>query len=389
MRRFWQSGIALLVALSFLMVVCSPRVVPPPAPVITTPVPTTAPLGVAPSAPRQVDAEWQKVITAAQQEGKLMMYDSTFFAGDKRIAIPRAFKERYGIPMEILVTGGSSATIERLQVEQRMGLYVADVFVAGSLSGPRMISMGLSQEVAKELPVLKDKDVFIMDMVYSPEGEAIVFGYTPMGVAANSKLVQLGEIQSYKDLMKPKYKGKIIMRDPRLGSGGSPLSLGTLRHLKIFDDTFLSTLAQQQGIYMWGGGEQEVAQMVARGEYMVHMGADLYLLYGPLVREGAPVMPVYMQEGTVGMPNIILMSKGANHPNAARLFINWLLSSEGQKVYHEVGATTPMRKDVPDFLPADMKKEPIKKLLPTDWETTQAILKMISDKDFDNIFGKR
>ena len=377
----------LLVVLLAVLSACAPQTAPAPAPV--APAPTVA-APAAPQRPSAQDGELQQLIKAAQQEGKLIMYDATFFVGDTRTVVARAFQERYGIPMDILVSGGSSATIEKLQVEQRMGVSVADVFVAGSLSGPRMISLGLTREVAKQLPVLKtDKDQFGLDPVYSPGGEAVTFAHILIGVAANNKLVQPGEIKSYKDLLKPKFKGKIVMRDPRLGSGGTPLTLGTFRHLKLLGDDFLSNLVKQQEVAMWGGGENEVAQMVARGEYMVDMGAGLGLLYSPLVRDGAPVMPVYMEEGTVGMPSIILESKGAPHPNAGRLFINWLLSAEGQTVYHKAVASPPVRKDVPDFMPEGMRREPVKKLLPTNWEISQALNKMIADKDFENVFGKR
>lgn len=388
-KRPSLAAMLLLVSLAVLAA-CTPQAAPAPisAP---APVPTAAP--VAPAAPQPTspgDAEMQQLIKAAQQEGKLVMYDATFFVGDIRVVVAKAFQERYGIPMEILVSGGSSATIEKLQVEQRMGVNVADLFIAGSISGPRMISLGLTKEIASQLPVLKkDKAQFILDPTFSPGGEAITFAYILIGVAANNKLVQPGEIKSYKDLMNPKFKGKIIMRDPRLGSGGSPLTLGTFRHLKVLNDEFLGNLAKQQQVAMWGGGEAEVAQMLARGEYLVDMAAGLGLLYGPLIRDGAPLMPVYMEEGTAVMPSLIMASKGAPHPNAARLFINWLLSSEGQSVYHKVDASTPIRKDVADFMPEGMRKEPVKKLLPMNWEISQALLKMIAGKDFEKVFGAR
>lgn len=390
MRKRLSLAAMLLLALLAVLAACTPRAAPAPT-AAPAPAPTaSAPAPAAPQRPGPGDADMQQLIKAAQQEGKLVMYDATFFVGDIRTAVSKAFQEKYGIPMEVLVTGGSSSTVEKLQVEQRMGVSVADVFAAGSISGPRMVSLGLTKEIASQLPVLKsDKDKFVLEPVYSPGGEAITYAYIPIGVGANSKQVEKGEIQSYKDLMKPKYKGKIVMRDPRLGSGGAPVTLGTIRHLKALDDEFLRNLVQQQNVVMWGGGENEVPQMVARGEYMVDMAAGLGLLYSPLIRDGAPLRPVYMQEGTVGMPSLILASKGAPHPNAARLFINWLLTAEGQGVYHKVDASTPVRKDVPDFMPAGMKDEPMRKLIPTNWEATLAINKMIADKDFEKLFGTR
>lgn len=388
MKRIFGHLAVCLTVLLLLLVSCTPRAPQPSAP--AAPVPAT-PRATQPAAPAvsPQDVEWQKVVSAAQQEGKLVMYDAAFFVGDTRIAIPKAFKERHGISAEILVTGGSSATIDRLQVEQKAGMSVADVFASGGLSGPRMISLGFSTGVAQGLPVFRDKSVFITDPVFSPGGEAVIFGTTLLGVMANSKLVQRGEVKSYKDLMNPKYKGKIIMRDPRLGSGGSPFTIGTFRHLKILDDDFLRNLVQQQNVAMWGGGEAEVAQMIARGEYMINMGAGMDVLYGALISGGAPVMPVYMQEGTVGDIGVIQVSKKAPHPNAARLFINWLLTPEGQAVYHKARGTAPMRKDVTNFLHAEMTKEPMPKFIPITWDLSQALNKMVAEKDFDNVFGKR
>lgn len=388
MKRNLDLALTLLLAFVVLLAACAAPSAPAPT-AAPAPAPTAAPAPATPAPPSPADAEWQKVVSAAQQEGKLVMYDAAFFVADTRIAIPKAFKERYGITAEILVTGGSSATIDRLQVEQKAGASVADVFASGGLSGPRMISLGFSQPVAQGLPVFRDKSVFITDPVFSPGGEAIIFGTTLLGVMANSKLVQRGEVKSYKDLMSPKYKGKIIMRDPRLGSGGAPFTIGTFRYLKIMDDDFLRNLVQQQNVAMWGGGEAEVAQMTARGEYMINMGAGMDVLYAALVREGAPIIPIYMQEGTVGDVGVIQASKKAPHPNAARLFINWLLSSEGQTVYHKARGTATMRKDTPNFLHPEMTKDPMPKFIPITWDLSQALNKMVAEKAFDNVFGKR
>lgn len=374
----------LLLSVALLLVACSPRAVPAPAPSSQEPMPRPA-APVSPVVSAQ-DTEWQQVVKAAQREGKLVVYDCCFFSGDRRTVVPQVFKDKYGINVEILVTGGSSVTIEKMQVEQKVGVSVGDVFSTGSISGPRMISLGLTREIAGQLPVLKDKSPFVMDPVFSPGGEAVIFGYTMIGAAANTKQVQPAEVQSYRDLMKPKFKGKIVIRDPRLGSG--TLSLYTMRHLRLLDDEFFRNLVQQQGMVMWGGGTFEGAQMLARGEFMVNLELD-YNNLAQLVQGGAPVTLMHMQEGTVGMPLLILESKTAPHPNAARLFMNWLLTQEGQTVYHKAGSTPPLRKDVPDFLPAEMKKEPIKKLLPTNWEVTQAMLKMIEEKYAEKVWGKR
>ena len=389
MSKHWISVMVIVSALLAFVVACTPKVAPAP------PAPTAAPAPtVAPSAPVSLpaslaDAAWQQVEQAARREGRVVAYDPTYFAGDIGRAVAKAFKDRYDVSLEVLLTGGSSVSIQRLQVEKKMGQSVADLVITGSVSGPNLISLGLIRKgVDKELPVVRDRSVFSLDPVYSPEGEEFTFEYSLLTAAVNKNLVKAGEIQSYRDLLDPKWKGKIVTRDPRLGSGPAMLTIVTMRLLNILDDDYFMALGRQAPV-LSGAGDLEVAQMVARGEIPIAFNNPVSAVYIPLAREGAPLRILNLKEGTVVMPSVIQIANDAPHPNAARLFINWILSAEGQTVFHKARGSQPVRKDVPDFTPSNIDMEPVKKLLPTSWEVAIKTTEEVKAGTMEKFFGKR
>ena len=81
-----------------------------------------------------------------------------------------------------------------------------------------------------------------------------------------------------------------------------------------------------------------------------------------------------MLEGTIFTNNALAAVKDGPHPNAAKVFVNWLLSPEGQNVFVKAQLLTPVRKDVPDFVPSFLQIEPIRVVTTTvddDRENTQ------------------
>jgi ABC-type Fe3+ transport system substrate-binding protein len=135
------------------------------------------------------------------------------------------------------------------------------------------------------------------------------------------------EIVSWDSLLDPKWKGKIVLLDPRSpGSGESNWAF----LLKIKGESFLAKLAAQD--MMVGRNLRQLAEQVARGKYLVSIGVSYYT-YLPFIKAGLPVRSVSnIKEGYyagTGSGNLAIL-KNAPHPNAAKVFVNWLLSKEGQ-----------------------------------------------------------
>ncbi|MBI4289684.1 MAG: extracellular solute-binding protein [Chloroflexi bacterium] len=354
-----------------LAAACSPTPAPVPAP--ATPQPQAAPRQPT-QAVSPADAAWQKVIEAARKEGKVTLY-SFNFTGDIGVAIARAFKERYGITVDI-VTGRGAEFLERLKVEYRIGQVMAD-FTEGSQT--HMINIkraGQSVSVA-DLPAFQEGNVWEMDpFVLDPERHVISYTYSVRSPFVHTDLVKpADEPRSWKDLLDPRWKGKMVIGDPVLSS--TPyLNFIPLLNQKALDVEYMRALGRQEMRFVTG--DRQVGEVLSRKEMpMTPVGTSLVI--ADFAREGVPVKPLDMAEGlVVGTVGAVVLAKSP-HPNAGKLFMNWLMSAEGQNVVSQAKATPPIRKGVPDGSPPSVRVK-AKKFIPTSTEDAEDAATKFSDK---------
>jgi len=352
----WFFVLPTLIAL--MLMACAPREAP--APVTATPIvsntPSSTPSSVIPKVSPE-DAEWQKVIVAAQKEGKATLY-TWGYIGETGIQIRNVFKARYNVDLD-LVTGRGAEFTERLKTERRVGQVVADVAQG---AGVHLLNMKNSDllAVAPSLPILLNKGDFIIDPVFDKEGYLLQENIQIIGPMINTKLVKPEEEpKSWQDMLNPKWKGKLLASSP-LVSTGMYISFIPIINAKGLTVDFLRELGKQEIILT--RGDQDTADKLTRGEYpMALQLADT--MAGAYVKEGAPIKAIPMAEGVVTTNLVVGQVKGAPHPNAARLFMNWILSPEGQTTYHKYKSTGPVRKDVPDFRPPAVVLPPNAKLV--------------------------
>ena len=122
--------LTVLIILVVMPGACAPQAASTPSSPPTGSVPAQAnPVPITPSASLQ-DATWAKVVETAKKEGVLTMYGSAQIAGPLGVAIAKAFKDRFGISVEMLVSAGRQS-VERVQVEARMNMPVGDVVFSG------------------------------------------------------------------------------------------------------------------------------------------------------------------------------------------------------------------------------------------------------------------
>ncbi|MBF8265719.1 MAG: Ferric transporter ATP-binding subunit [Dehalococcoidia bacterium] len=372
------------VVLLVLLVSCTPKATPVPTPAATT-APPFAPVSVPTSNISPLtsqNAAWAKVIEAAKKEGRLVIYGDTVFANAGR-EMTAAFNAQYGIPVDVLVLAGRQ-TLEKIKVEQAIRQPVVDVAQTGVTTGTEIVLSGLAESPVSVLPELRDRSVFYLDPVYGPQEQIIGIGVTCLGILINTNLVKPGEIKSWYDVLDPKWKGKMIMADPR-GTGTGLNIFSTLTYHKVLDYDYFRKLAEQKPA-LWGGSSREMELMVGRGEYPVLFGIGSSV--EPLIMEGAPLKLVDPVEGSTAQFEQLTMIKGAPHPNAAKLFINWLLSKEGQTVYNKTVSRLPLRKDLPDYT-AEKLKRTYSKLWNRTWEAAEQSNKDLKSGIVEQIFGKK
>lgn len=333
-----------------------------------------------PLTPASQDA-WAQIESAARKEGKLTLY-TWGVTGQAAAKMGRAFKVAYGIEIET-VTGIIPTLIERLKTEQAAGKYIADTFDASSSSLLIVKDAGLSQPIGN-LPALARKSDFKENPLIEPDGHLMTVSPSYRSILVNTNLVKPSdEPKSYQDLLDPKWKGKIVLPSPVNAVG-----LNTLYALKEkfgLDDEYFRKLAKNDPVIV--ATDREAADMVIRGEAYLAPNTTSSQASSAAAK-GAPVKGIFPVEGaTVQFGNTWSFIKNAPHPNAARVFLNWLLLSEGQKTYSEAMSWTPLRNDLPDYVPAPLQMPKGFKSVVSDLPTEIRVADLRKEKTVAKLMG--
>lgn len=298
------------------------------------------------SAQAQWQSEWERVQAAARKEGKLVIAIPP--SADLRKALEGAVMQRFGIDLEIVLTN-SATTTKRVGDEFKAGVRYFDVITStwDSLSH-NLLPMGVIEPLEQFwiLPEVRDPANWWGGHVWTDSTKK--YAYSPLAymldnIWYNPGLAKEEELLTYDDLLNPKWKGKIAFWDPR--SGGAALGIwGYLWLTK--GESYLRKLAEQD--LQLVEDRRLVADSLVRGKVAIAIGATYYS-YAPFIKAGLPVRPLPpSKEGTFvsvgnGGPVVI---RNHPHPNATKVYVNWLLSKEGQELYSKAFGQATRRLDV-------------------------------------------
>lgn len=285
------------------------------------------------------------LIEAAKKEGQLVWY-TTLIVNQAVRPIIQAFETKYpGIKVRYS-RGDSGPTALKILNEARANALQADVF-DGINTSPPLLKAGL---VGKYIPAAaKDYPPELKD----PEGHWIatnLYFFTP---GVNTRLVKDGMPKTYQDLLDPKWKGKMAWTaNP---PAGSPIFVGNILHMMGQDKgmAYLKELAKQNVINV-NATARAILDQVITGEYP--MAVVIFNHHAELsAAKGAPVTWLKLEPvpATLSVTGLL---KNAPHPNAAKLFIEFISSEEGQKVLADVNYL-PAMPGVPAKVPALKPKE--------------------------------
>lgn len=355
-KRTFDAGLIAVLGGLLSFMACAPKASPvatPPPAIPASPAPLTAPKAVSPQ-----DDAWQQVVEAARKEGVVNAY-SFHFITDVGVAVNRAFQQKYGIKVES-VTGPGSALAERIKAERRANKRIADIYTTSTAILVGAKGDGLVEPVG-DLPALREKDVWVLDPRMDAEPHILAFALTFWYPYVNTQLVKKEDYpRAYRDLLGPRWKGKVVIADPDV----SPTTVRfywVMTDRKILDRAYFEALAKQEPRIV--PTERENMSAMVRGEGLFTLVASSTVA-GALAAERAPVQALALEEGTLtGAGSGITLVKEAAHLNAARLFINWIMSAEGQELFTRAANTASVRKDVRNFLP-EAVQAPIKRVVP-------------------------
>jgi len=291
---------------------------------------------------RKADAvEWGRVVKAAEKEGRVMVY----IAGYDALITAGIFQKAYPKIKVVSVTGSGSQLAPRIAAERRAEKYLADVYGGGGNSLFQVLYQGkmldpikpalLLPEVADESKWWEGKHKYV-----DREGRYIFVYEGNVSAGANPgyhpKLLNPNEFKSYWDFLNPKLKGKIVSLDIRRVRGaGAPWQY--LYYSPDLGPKYLRRLFTEMEVTMTGDLRQAV-DWLATGKFSLCLPCR-DIAEGK--NRGLAVDefdPYHLKEGiniSSAFGQVALMNR-APHPNAAKVFINWLLSREGQLAVQKV-----------------------------------------------------
>ena len=346
-------GMVMGISVMLLVLACAPQVTPVAAPATGT----SQPASLVPAAVAPVSAEdeaWQKVVEEAKKEGRLTIY-SYHLVGDVGLKVGQAFTKRTGLRLEI-ISGPSTSATERIKVERRTGVQIASVQTGNGLQLLSSKQEGNTQKLGNLPEFKKAEGKTLYDPWLDKDGHLLSMFQSTPNTWINTKLVPPGaEPRTWRDLLKPEWKGKIGTGNTDSDPGIYATYYGLTSRGKL-DDAYFKQLGKQ-GLQSYPSSRMAVGAL-ASGQIAVAIGIGTSTVTSYL-EEGASLKAIDLAEGMVIQRSGGLgLIQGAPQPNAGRVFINWLFSQEGQTMYHSLASTRGSRKDVPNFEPLQAQFDP-------------------------------
>ncbi len=269
--------------------------------------------------------ERQKILEAgARAEGGLMFY-TTLIVRQAVRPLKAAFEKTYPFIKLDYTRASSSKLVQRLLAEHRAGRTLADVVVASA--APVLKKVAIAQAFSSPALAAYPGDTLDPDRMWAP------IRYSYNGIGYNTRLVSAAQApKTWEDLLDPKWKGKLVWASST--ETGAPLFIAILR--KVWGEARAMSYLQKlsaQNVRTGTGSIRSVLDQVIAGEYPVMISAALHHV-AISAAQGAPVAST-TPSPVLGRNGYVMMMKGAPHPHAAMLFIDFLISPAGQTILRE------------------------------------------------------
>ncbi len=304
-------------------------------------------------------ADWDKTVAAARQEGEVAIYGGY---NPRYRKFNAAFEKKFDIKVNF-TPGGGAQHATRILSEQRAKKYLVDVVMGG---GSTFLSYPLKalepMPPLLVLPEVTDKSAWWQNKhhFFDNEQKYVITTMASVGgsrIAINTKLVNPDEIRSFKDLLNPKWKGKIVQFHR-----GDPAMAPTILFVyntPSLGPRFLSRFYREMDITFTRNLRQGV-NWLAQGKSLIYFGGTPNSIH-QANKKGLPVnfLPHGLQEGEIlsgGYCCLAVLTHNP-HPNATKVFVNWVLSREGQTVWQKLPGrpSSSLRTDIAkDYLPKGM-----------------------------------
>lgn len=294
-----------------------------------------------------------ELLAAAKKEGQATYYTSLELVN--AIRLKAAFENKYGIKVNILRLS-SSVVFNRAVQEFDVGINAADTLETSVVD--HFVDLKAKNMLMPFTPA--SLNLFRSPKLYDSDhywhGSKILLD----SINYNKDLLKGDMVpKTWKDLTDPKYSGKVVQGHVK--SSGTTLQL-VYNLVRMYGWEYFEALRKNNILTLQT--MPQAFELVARGERLIVMGeyTQLYTARAQNLLMFAGVLP---QDGVIYVLCPVAVLAKAPHPNAAKVFVNWLLSPEGQTIYAEGGNATVL--DSPEVkLPADFPNLKNYKLIDSD-----------------------
>ncbi len=283
--------------------------------------------------------DWQTILGEAKKEGKVVIMGPP--GANSREALTRGFKKAHGIQVEYEGAFGSRHAA-KLHAERGGRKYRVDLHVGGPTTPIiDFLPAGFIDPIHGYLvgPESSDFSQWMGGQAaFIDEAEKYVLVFTTkvnQPLAYNPRKTSLKEIRSWRDFLDPSWKGKIVMADPRISGPGAGVVASWYSAENLGEEFIRQMLIQQQ--ITFSRRSRQILEWIVQGRFPVAI-APSDLRATAMQRKGLPIKlrgSNTLKEGgwlTSAFGNVMVINKPP-HPNAVKVYLNWLLSREGQTAW--------------------------------------------------------
>ncbi len=292
---------------------------------------------------------WNDMVAAAKREGRVVVLGPP--DAQLRQNLTNQFAARFGVSVEYIGGRGSDLG-NRMRVERKAGLYTADVAIAGIDTMALILHPERMLTPLKPLLVLPDVidgskwrkgELWFVD----PERQHSLRLASSVQSAfnINTQHVKPEDLRTARDLLNPKWRGKISFDDPTQPGSGSNTS--SRLYLQYGADFAKQIYIDQKPVI--SRDRRQLTDWLLRGTYPIAFSVDDDQI-DAMRKEGLPVKEIYRLDDmggslSAGNGHLAIFDR-APHPAAAQVFANWLASREGMEIYARSLAVAPTRNDI-------------------------------------------
>jgi iron(III) transport system substrate-binding protein len=298
--------------------------------------------------------KWEKVLSQAKMEGKVVVLGSP---GELiRDALTQGFRKAFpDIGIDYAAARGAELAA-KLKAERDGGVYSTDVVVSGTTTAliyfKPMAALAPVKPalILPEVTDLKNWRNHALEFADKPGSYNLVFSDNVLPpVFYDPKQVKREEIAQLNDLLDVKWKGKIVINDPLPSGPGNVIFRWIWRMLGPEKATDYYRRIRAQAAVVDRDQRRQI-EWVAQGKYAI--------LFAPSTAVGEQLIQRGLKFGlqsefsdygasiTAGFGSLMLINK-APHPNAAAVYVNWLLSKDGQTAWSKAVNAVSHRLDIP------------------------------------------